>query len=115
MPLPPLPWARLDHELLLAFDDLREVADLGVARDQAVELRKGDPCLGGELLGLRLVVDEREEPARILGLDQAEVALVHAEDALLAEHGPRPAEPPAHEGSPLPIQTLRKRQNSSRR
>ncbi len=69
MPLPPLPWAGLITNFCLPSMIFVEVPDLGVALDQAVELGKRDAGLGGELLGLRLVVDEGEEPARILDLD----------------------------------------------
>lgn len=100
----------LDHEAFASREDAIEAADLELGRDDGVELGKRDPGRLGQRLGLRLVVDQGIETARIPGGDAFEVARVHAEDAAIGE--PLGRRSPAHDVPAPFIHMLRKRQSS---
>ena len=76
---------RLDHKRVAALQQVQHAVDLELVLNHAVEFRHDNIALQGGLLGQQLVVDNLVVAPGIIGADEREIALVHAEDAPLPQ------------------------------
>ena len=99
---------RLDHEALVRLQRLLQGDDFVLDADLVIQRRHRNTGVHGQLFGAQFVVNQGVQTARVETGDVQAVALVHADDAGLAQAGPGPHHA-AHHGF---IQTERKRHSS---
>jgi hypothetical protein len=75
---------RFDHELLAIGDELGQIADIVLGRDDTKELGHRHAMRQSQSLGPQLVVYEWIQPPRVALSDELDIATIDPQDATLA-------------------------------